>query len=478
MNALQSQLNQYAEDFQDLLGRHLALVERHDALKAMHARCTDAGAVLAHVNPSFQEVCLVINAQGDILQMTDSARSVLELSGTAPNTIQRIIAPFHLSHLQVMLQQIASGNTELLSAATEFFMYPAADAAKARLFSARFVCFSQDNEARVCWIMRDLTAVARGDIDADHQFKCIQNLHQGALVHDLLGHVLAADSTFLEYGGYGSNEVLRQMPAMLNSHQASEALGAEFWHALQGKGHWRGDVNHTTQDQQALPQWMSIAALKSHTGETVAYVAVLANRQLMLGAELAILNIAHHDPHTGLPNMDLFQDQVSKRIALAWRGGPRVIVLTIVLDRLQWLRDTQDAGVAEAVVLTMSARLQEVIRGCDCLAQSEADRFAVALSAPRNAADLTLITSRMIKALAAPLLVGKQKLMVGGSIGCAQFPQDGVDAAALLRHAESAMQAAQLDGGNRFRMHPKKGLPHTARPGNSADPETATRLAG
>ena len=170
----------------------------------------------------------------------------------------------------------------------------------------------------------------------------------------------------------------------------------------------------------------------------------------MRKAERFILANVDHDPETGLPNPELFHALVSNKIASAWRGGLRVTVLSIALDRLKWLRETEDSSVSQALLLIASERLQVATRGCDKIAQSGDGHFLALLTGVRNGTELGAITERIVRALSEPYVAGKQKLLTSCSIGCAMFPQDGVDAADLISHAESAMKRVQKDGGGRF----------------------------
>ena len=74
--SLQPQLAMYAEDFQELFGRHNELQRHHENLKASHSRLTEVGEVLGRLTSSSNELCLVIEADGHIKYASDSARSV------------------------------------------------------------------------------------------------------------------------------------------------------------------------------------------------------------------------------------------------------------------------------------------------------------------------------------------------------------------------------------------------------------------
>jgi diguanylate cyclase (GGDEF)-like protein len=211
-------------------------------------------------------------------------------------------------------------------------------------------------------------------------------------------------------------------------------------------------------------QWMSVSAIQDTSGQATAYVAQLVNLEKMLMAERSLLDAHYHDPITGLPNRNYFKEQAAKKIADARQAGEHVAVLSILLDRRQWIRDTHDSAVSDAVVIKMGERLLELTRGCDTLARADEDQFLLLLVGPHNDAEIAVIATQMIKALSEPVTIQHQVLQIGGSIGCALFPQDGADLPTLTKNAESTMRLARKAGGNRYGLfkhgaQPLRGVP-------------------
>lgn len=450
MNTLELQLEQYAQDFQELARRHSALDLRHENLKASHARFVAAREVLASQTSTFNAPCLAIDQRGEILLATNSARAMFMRNGDLAPQIQNIVAPFHLTHLETMLRNMATNCIELLSDSTEFFLCKGGDLTCACLFSVHFICLPAGDSTVMYWIMRDLTSQAPSDSDTDRMANLVKNLHQGAAVLGLDGEILAIDAYFMGLTGFGIADVTRSTHSILQSATGQPVFTSELYAELKSTGSWRGSVTTSTEKGRPLHQWMTVSAVSDRSLLTVAYVAVFSDRANMRKAERFILANVDHDPETGLPNPELFHALVSNKIASAWRGGLRVTVLSIALDRLKWLRETEDSSVSQALLLIASERLQVATRGCDKIAQSGDGHFLALLTGVRNGTELGAITERIVRALSEPYVAGKQKLLTSCSIGCAMFPQDGVDAADLISHAESAMKRVQKDGGGRF----------------------------
>src|SRR5262249_49081596 len=77
------------------------------------------------------------------------------------------------------------------------------------------------------------------------------------------------------------------------------------------------------------------------------------------------------------------------------------------------------------------------------IARLGGDEFLVLLPNLRTPTDAGAIAERLIPARREPMLLAHNSLVVTPSIGIALYPQDGIDAEALLRNADLAMYFAK-----------------------------------
>ncbi|MEI6802036.1 MAG: diguanylate cyclase [Burkholderiales bacterium] len=454
MTALERQLAVYAEDFQELVGRLHDLESRYLKLKEAHTQLAEARGLLGNLNPSSQELCLVLGRRGEIVDATENAQAMFALDSGQVTNIQQIVSPLQLPHLQSQLEAMERDHAVPLAEPMDILLYPKGDSQQGRLFSTNFFSLQLAGTARMLLILRDLSGDAGAEVDAEHMVALVKSLHHGAMVTDVAGRVLAVDTAFSKVTGYRSAALCGTLPTMLRIVGEGDYLQTPaFWEQLRHTEAWRGEVVNTTQGGQTVHQWMSITALKDFASNTVAYLAVLINREVILNAEHAMLEAFYHDPLTGLPNMDLFRERVNLRMQTAREDGTTLMLMSIKLNSQQWIHDSNAQSVSETVYKTLSERLQEEIRGCDEIARTGYDRYVVLLCGARAQEELPAIAARMLSALAAPIRVRRQTLVVGGSIGCAQFPLDGADLFTLLHHADMAMGMARKLGGNRYCLY-------------------------
>jgi diguanylate cyclase (GGDEF)-like protein len=261
------------------------------------------------------------------------------------------------------------------------------------------------------------------------------------------------DLAFSRATGYGNLELTGQNINLLRSVRGDEIISEEIWTETKKNERWQGPVTNYTQSGRPLRQWLTVTTIKGKAKRSSAYIFSFTDLSMHMGAERTILDTSEYDGLTGLPVMSVFNEKVNQKITHAWEGGPRVTLLAIELDYLRLFDNEPDRDRSDVVIETVTARLLEVIRGCDMLARSGPHSFVALMVGPKNETDVGPIAQRMIKTLTRDIPVYQEKLVIGASIGCASFPVDGVEASTLLEHAHVAMLHAYKDGGNRIRAY-------------------------
>ncbi len=172
-------------------------------------------------------------------------------------------------------------------------------------------------------------------------------------------------------------------------------------------------------------------------------------------AESRLRELATHDTLTGLPNRALLHERVQRMLDACPADG-RVAVLFLDLDRFKEVNDAFGHDLGDALLCAVAARLRAALRPHDVIARLGGDEFVVAApglppSAGGGAADaVAAIAARLLDALAAPVRVGDQDVIIGASIGIAVYPQDAATREGLFQAADTAMYRAKGAGRNRY----------------------------
>jgi diguanylate cyclase (GGDEF)-like protein/PAS domain S-box-containing protein len=169
-------------------------------------------------------------------------------------------------------------------------------------------------------------------------------------------------------------------------------------------------------------------------------------------AEERIRFLAQHDALTGLPNRLLFRDRVNQAIAHARRDGHRVAVMFIDIDRFKHINDSLGHQTGDQLLRMAARRLQECLREGDSVARLGGDEFVINLPGLESDFDTLRVAGKVLEALRQPFNIEPNELHASCSIGISVFPDDGEDADALLRAADTAMYHAKDRGRNNYQF--------------------------
>ncbi|NGM49899.1 EAL domain-containing protein [Caulobacter sp. 602-2] len=167
-------------------------------------------------------------------------------------------------------------------------------------------------------------------------------------------------------------------------------------------------------------------------------------------AEAQIARLAHYDPLTELPNRLLFHKDLSDALARAARREDLVAVHCVDLDRFKVVNDTLGHPVGDALLKAAAERLRACVREGDTVARLGGDEFAVVQMGLTDLSGATRLAARIVEALEAPFDLLGHQVVIGGSVGVAVSPDDGLDCDELLKKADMALYRAKADGKGTF----------------------------
>lgn len=163
-------------------------------------------------------------------------------------------------------------------------------------------------------------------------------------------------------------------------------------------------------------------------------------------AELSYL--AHYDHLTGLPNRILLSDRLTQALLDAERKNMLVALLFIDVDRFKTINDSLGHSFGDAVLRTLSSRLQAVARQSDTVARIGGDEFVILMTNLSEPDDAERMALRLLKSMFTPVELLGHTLVITISIGIAIYPRDDMDPSRLLAKADAAMYEVKSAGRN------------------------------
>jgi diguanylate cyclase (GGDEF)-like protein len=127
-------------------------------------------------------------------------------------------------------------------------------------------------------------------------------------------------------------------------------------------------------------------------------------------SEQTIRHLAYHDALTDLPNRALFTDRLNVALAQARRGGQRVAVMFIDIDRFKLINDTLGHGPGDELLKAIAGELSGLVREGDSVARVGGDEFTLLLTGIDDANDVETIAQRVLDTLRQPRVIAEQEL--------------------------------------------------------------------
>jgi diguanylate cyclase (GGDEF)-like protein/PAS domain S-box-containing protein len=170
-------------------------------------------------------------------------------------------------------------------------------------------------------------------------------------------------------------------------------------------------------------------------------------------AELKVHELARYDGLTGLPNRNMFLGELDRTIARARRQDMRFAVCFIDLDHFKTVNDRLGHAAGDELLRVMATRLRGAVRASDLVARLGGDEFVVLLEEGGGPGELDALGHKLLTAMGEPVVLQGCTFLVTGSVGLSMFPQDGADAATLLKNADAAMYQAKGRGKNNVQFY-------------------------
>ncbi len=207
------------------------------------------------------------------------------------------------------------------------------------------------------------------------------------------------------------------------------------------KGNWRWILSHAK------------VVMRSAEGKALRVAGTVIDINERKNSELRAEYLAQHDELTGLPNRASFNYSLQHAIRIAARKDTKLAVMFIDLDRFKNINDSLGHDYGDYLLQDISQRIRGVLRDSDIVARLGGDEFVVLIEDWQSMQDLSAVSDKILKAVAKPFILEEQEYDLTTSVGISTFPQHGVSAQELLRHADVAMYRAKEMGKNNYQFY-------------------------
>jgi diguanylate cyclase (GGDEF)-like protein/PAS domain S-box-containing protein len=264
--------------------------------------------------------------------------------------------------------------------------------------------------------------------------------------------IVYVNPAFTRMRGYRADEVLGRSLLELGEKEPDQAAVSELRGAIRERRKGHVGMLLRRKDGRELHAEVYIAPVNDDIGNTTHFVMNQYDVTTAKRYEAELEARARFDTLTGLANRALLHDRIEGAINFAAGRAP-VWIAALDLDHFKFVNDTLGHDAGDRLLKAVAARIAGAVDRSDTVARTGGDEFVLVLPGRADEGEASDTVRAVLAALAHPLELEGQELVLTGSAGVAAYPNDGSDAATLIQHAEVAMYRAKELGRNTVQFY-------------------------
>ncbi len=163
--------------------------------------------------------------------------------------------------------------------------------------------------------------------------------------------------------------------------------------------------------------------------------------------------LATHDGVTGLPNRQMFFEELAAAVHQCHRRGSDAALMVISLTGLGRINHLHGHDFGDLAIDTCVSGLRAVLPADARLASTGSAELSIILTDLQSIMDTPQLAEKIIETASQPGRIGDQAYYLGANVGMSLFSIDSEEPSALLKCAETALYQAKSVGPNTFRFY-------------------------
>ncbi|MFT4414891.1 EAL domain-containing protein [Fredinandcohnia humi] len=268
---------------------------------------------------------------------------------------------------------------------------------------------------------------------------------------DLEGRFTSVNPAFEKALGYTEEEVLNKSSLIYIKEKDIPKARMHFQRTLKGKEQYYELELISKSGESLLFLIKNIPIIIN--GEKVGVYGIGRNITDQRRAEEKIAYLAYFDPDTGLPNRLRFTEQMEEFVQRMSKKKKKLAIMFIDLDRFKLINDTVGHYAGDTILKELVNRMKGLLPPRTYLARFSGDKFTILFTKYVEIVNVVDFGQKILHEISKPIMYEGQEFFLTGSLGVSIYPNDGVKTDLLLKHADTAMNLAKQQGGNKMQFY-------------------------
>lgn len=267
------------------------------------------------------------------------------------------------------------------------------------------------------------------------------NSTNGIAVLDSLGNVIRLNTAFEQTIGYTTKEAINTPIISF----ALEEYVTVMTHNLHKKLN-TGTTNYITALRHKMGSRVDLKALTVPVAlneSTNGYLFICEDVTERKRFDEHIRHMSFYDDMTGLPNRQLFKEQLSNLLRVPKQDNRQLAVFSADVDEFRIINESFGFEYGNIVLLQMAERFMRCIGENDLLARSEGDQFLFCYPNMNDLDHAMELARTIIGVMEQPFVVDQQEVYISVSIGIVMQLDENENADSLMKSANIALTRAK-----------------------------------
>ncbi|MEU6022100.1 EAL domain-containing protein [Micromonospora sp. NPDC047134] len=308
----------------------------------------------------------------------------------------------------------------------------------------------QERIARSAWQARDNVEQALRDSEA--RFRAVfRGAAIGIGIADVDGQIIDVNQPFADMLGYSIEELRHLNVAELFHRDDVPGMWELYRELVEGKHDAvRVEKRYHRKDGSSVWTDLAVSLIRHEDGRPRFTVAVAEDITQRYELQNRLRFQALHDPLTELPNRTLFFETLSRLLATSGRVG----VCFLDLDGFKAINDSLGHDLGDRLLMTIARRLAGCVAEHGYLvARMGGDEFVILVDGDAGVEDMIAVAELALAAVAAPVFIDDQQLMVSASVGIVGSDLVGTSPSELMKAADTTLYWAKEQGRGRWAVY-------------------------